>query len=146
LDEIYSRREISNILLINKKIFDKQILEHFSSLNFCYKNIQKTNHDQTLISYYENEGYYKEHADQSLYSAITWFFKEPKSFYGGDFYFNEYDIKVEIKHNMTIIFPSFVKHSVDEIKMDKNTEEFSGYGRYSMTQFLYILQESYDGK
>lgn len=139
LDDIYLKRKISNILTINQKIFDKQILDSFSDLCFGYKNIYQTNHDHTLISYYENGGYYKEHDDQALYSAVTWFFKEPKVFSGGDFYFNEYGIKIEIKNNMTVIFPSFVLHSVDNVTMqEEDLEELSGFGRYSMTQFLYI--------
>jgi hypothetical protein len=143
LDNIYSKREISNILTINKKLFDKQILDEFSDLCFPYQNINNTNLDVTLLSYYENGGYYKEHTDTALYTCITWFFKEPKSFSGGDFNFNQYDIKIEIKNNMTVIFPSFVAHSVDEIKMSEDFDsQLSGYGRYSMTQFLYIVNEN----
>jgi hypothetical protein len=139
LDPIYPKREISNILTINQKIFNEQILNSFSNLSFGYKNILKTNYDETLLSYYENGGYYKEHYDLALYSAITWFFKEPKKFFGGDFYFNEYEIKIEIKNNMTVIFPSFVLHSVDKVTMkESSSNNFSGFGRYSMSQFLYI--------
>jgi hypothetical protein len=139
LDDIYLNRNISNILTINQKIFDKKILDSFSDLCFGYKNIHKTNHDATLISYYENGGYYKEHDDQAAYSTVTWFFKEPKVFSGGNFYFNDYGIKIEIKNNMTVIFPSFVLHSVDNVSMDEEySGELSGLGRYSMTQFLYI--------
>ena len=139
LDEIYSKRKISNILTTNKKIFDKQILDEFSDLCFSYQNINETNFDVTLLSYYENGGYYNEHSDSALYTCITWFFKEPKAFSGGDFNFNQYDIKMEIKNNMSVIFPSFVSHSFDEIKMSEDFDlQLSGYGMYSMTQFLYI--------
>lgn len=139
LDAIYPRREISNILTINQKIFDKHITDSFSSLCFGYKNIFKINYDETLVSYYENGGYYKKHDDQALYSAITWFYKEPKRFSGGNFHFNDYEIEIEIKNNMTVIFPSFVQHSVDEVKLEENSsDKLSGLGRYSMTQFLYI--------
>jgi hypothetical protein len=141
LDEIYPRREISNILTINQKIFDKNIADSFSSLCFGYKNIFKVNYDETLISYYENGGYYKKHDDQALYSAITWFYKEPKTFSGGNFYFNDYGIEIKIKNNMTVIFPSFVQHPVDEVKIqEENPDKLSGFGRYSMTQLLYLIK------
>jgi Rps23 Pro-64 3,4-dihydroxylase Tpa1-like proline 4-hydroxylase len=136
LDDIYAERNISNILSVNSKIFLPEILEAFSELSFGYQNIKKTDNDKTLISYYENGGYYKPHEDNALYTAITWFFKEPKAFTGGDLYFTDYDVKINIKNNMTVIFPSFVIHAVDEIILNDN---LNGYGRYSMSQFLYLL-------
>jgi hypothetical protein len=136
LDIIYSKREISNILTLNRRLFDSEIIEAFSDLSFGYQSIKQTNDDSTLISYYENADYYKPHEDTAMYTAVTWFFKEPKAFIGGDFYFSDYNIKIEVQNNMMILFPSFVKHSVDEIIL-KN-KSLSGYGRYAMTQFVYI--------
>jgi hypothetical protein len=136
LDEIYSKREISNILTLNRKLFNSEIKDAFSELSFGYQSIKCTNSDSTLISYYENADYYRPHRDTALYTAVTWFFKEPKAFIGGDFYFSDYNMKIEIQNNMMILFPSFVEHSVDEIIL-KN-KSLSGYGRYAMTQFIYI--------
>jgi Rps23 Pro-64 3,4-dihydroxylase Tpa1-like proline 4-hydroxylase len=117
LDEIYNSRKISNILTVNQNLFSSHILEEFSSLCFLYENIKRTNKDITLISYYDNGGYYKPHKDDALYSAVTWFFKEPKKFNGGDFYFTDYNLKIEVKNNKTVLFPSVIHHSVDEILM-----------------------------
>jgi len=136
LDEIYYKRNISNILNINSKLFSPEILTIFSKLSFGYETIKKTNNDRTLISYYENGGYYKSHEDNAIYTAVTWFFREPKAFTGGDFYFTDYNLKIEIQNNMTILFPSFVKHAVDEINLKDNN--LSGYGRYAMSQFVYL--------
>jgi hypothetical protein len=136
LDEIYSKREISNILTLNRKLFNSEIKDAFSELSFGYQSIKCTNSDSTLISYYENADYYRPHRDIALYTAVTWFFQEPKAFIGGDFYFSDYNMKIEIQNNMMILFPSFVEHSVDEIIL-KN-KSLSGYGRYAMTQFIYI--------
>ena len=137
LDNLYKTRNISNILTANKNLFSPHILEEFSSLCFLYENIKHTNEDTTLISYYDNGGYYKPHQDHALYSAVTWFFKEPKKFDGGDFYFTDYNLKIEVKNNKTVLFPSVIHHSVDEILM--NTNSCSGYGRYVMVQLLYLL-------
>jgi len=135
LDNIYSKRSISNILTINRKLFSSEILDAFSELSFGYQNIKKTNVDTTLISYYDNGGYYKSHEDNAMYTAVTWFYKEPKAFTGGDLYFTDYNIQVEIENNMTVIFPSFVKHAVDNIVL--KDKDLIGYGRYSMVQFVY---------
>ena len=72
-----------------------------------------------------------------MYTAVTWFFKEPKSFSGGNFYFADYGIKIEVQNNMAVIFPSFVKHAVDEIILEQNND-LMGYGRYAISQFLFI--------
>lgn len=142
LDTLYSRRELSNILSINPKIFSEDILDIFSSLSFGYRNIHLTNHDQTLISYYDVGGYYKPHQDHALYSSLTWFYKEPKQFSGGDFYFSDYNIKINIENNTTIIFPSFLNHSVDKIESQSDIP--LGYGRYVMAQFLQLYPKNYD--
>jgi hypothetical protein len=136
LDDIYTKRNISNILSINSKIFLPEILNAFSELSFGYQSIKFTTTDRTLISYYENGGYYKPHEDKAMYTAVTWFFKEPKAFTGGNFYFTDYNITVNIKNNMTVLFPSFVTHSVDKVIMENNN--LVGCGRYSMSQFIFI--------
>jgi Rps23 Pro-64 3,4-dihydroxylase Tpa1-like proline 4-hydroxylase len=141
LDNLYKSRNISNILTVNKNIMSLHILEEFSSLCFLYKNIGDTNDDTTLIGYYDSGGYYKPHRDNALYTAITWFFKEPKKFSGGDFYFSDYDHKIEIKNNKTILFPSVITHSVDEIVMSNESDFGCGYGRYAMTQFFHLVNE-----
>lgn len=136
LDDLYKRREISNILSINRKIFKKEYLEAYASLSFGYKSILECDVDTTLISYYENGGYYKPHKDNAVHTALTWFFETPKMFEGGDLFFPEYNEKIEIQQNMAIIFPSFVLHSVDEVKMDENIPK--GFGRYCMSQFIAV--------
>jgi len=139
LDDIYQKRNISNILSINTKLFAPEIINAFSDLSFGYQNIKKTNYDRTLISYYENGGYYKPHEDIAIYTAITWFFKEPKAFTGGDFYFTDYNLKIEIQNNMLVLFPSFVKHSVDKVILENN--DIIGFGRYSMVQSCFIISK-----
>lgn len=134
LDDLYKKREISNILTINRKIFNKEYLESYASLNFGYGSILECNRDVTLISYYENGGYYYPHKDTAIHTILTWFFRTPKLFDGGNLIFPEYDEEVEIQHNMTIIFPSFVLHSVEEVTMNEDLP--SGFGRYCMSQFI----------
>jgi hypothetical protein len=138
LDEVYTERNMSNILFLSSKLFLPEILNTFSELSIGYETIKRTNSDKTMISYYENGGYYKPHKDGAIYTAITWFYKEPKSFMGGDFYFTDYDLKIKIQNNMTVLFPSCVTHHVDEVI---SNDELVGYGRYAITQFLYLTHQ-----
>jgi hypothetical protein len=139
LDTLYSKREISNILTFNRKIFDKNFIDEIGEFDFSFKNFKVCNLDYTLLSYYENFGYYKPHADVSTYTALTWIYKEPKMFLGGDLFFPEYDYKIEIKNNSLLLFNSAILHQVVEIKMENCSINqfgmFSGNGRYCISQF-----------
>jgi len=86
-----------------------------------------------LLSYYDDGDYYKPHRDSSLFTLVTFLYKELKKFEGGNLFFPEYDFLLEIENNMTIIFPSVVEHEVLKITMGEN---ISGYGRYSITSFI----------
>ena len=133
IDDIFYRREYSKILTLNRKLFDLlgSDVTH-DSWFFKRKHIDK---DCTLISYYENSDYYKPHIDAADITALTWFYKKPKKFKGGDLIFTEYDIKIKCKQNYTIIFPSNIEHQVTEISIDKEYRN-NHYGRFTMTQFL----------
>ena len=135
LDSVYSDRSVSYILNINRKVFN--VLEEQKDKvvhdNWFFKN-QKTNKDHSLISYYEKCDYYDTHDDMGLYTVLSWFYKEPKSFTGGDFLFPDYDIRIECKNNMTIIFPSMIPHKVENVSVDDD-KLGQGYGRWCVTQF-----------
>ena len=135
IDRTYHDRSVSYILNINRKVFN--VLEEQKNKvvhdNWFFKN-QKTNRDASLISYYEDGDYYDTHYDVALYTVLSWFYKEPKSFTGGDFLFPDYDIRIECKNNMTIIFPSMIPHKVENVSVDNN-KLGQGYGRWCLTQF-----------
>lgn len=135
LDQVFTDRNVSYILNTNRKIFDILEVEknQIGYDNWFFKN-QLTNRDTTLISYYENGDYYRVHDDIALYTVLTWFYKEPKSFTGGDFVVPDYNIRIECKNNMTIIFPSMIRHGVENVKVD-NDKLDQGYGRWCLTQF-----------
>ena len=88
-----------------------------------------------LISYYDDGDYYKSHYDSATISTLTWFYKQPKRFSGGELRFKDYDLIIEAKHNRTLIFPSLHYHEVLPVKMEKGYEN-KGYGRYVISQFL----------
>ena len=140
LDDLYSRREVSSILQINRKALSVS-LRACVETDFSFKNLETCNLDTTLISYYEEGDHYRAHKDMSSYTALTWFFKQPKQFDGGDIHFPEYNHTIEIQNNMTLYFISSLIHLVDPVIMNTRCDiddygGMSGNGRYCMSQFL----------
>lgn len=138
LDGIYARRELSNILTINRKLFSPEVIENFDGMDNCFKYIHHTNYDATLISYYEEKDYYKPHTDTSILTYLYWCHKEPKKFEGGDLLLPELNEGITYKNNRLVIFPSWRLHEVTPIKMIEEIEPNGGYGRYCITNFTYI--------
>lgn len=134
LDGVYRNREQSNILRINRKIFHKDIYS-MAKLHWGLSPLNRVNADATLLSYYETGHHYKAHWDEAVVTCLTHFYKEPKSFTGGDLYFPEYDWKLETENNRCIIFPSSITHSVSRVGGMEDVP-MHGWGRWTMTQFM----------
>ena len=64
LDVEYNHRIISNILTVNRKIFDNQILEPFSKIHDCCGESINCNYDITKVRYYHNGDRYDAHVDR----------------------------------------------------------------------------------
>jgi hypothetical protein len=131
LDNVYSDRNVSNILNINRKLFSvgKELIEY----NYIFDCVNSCNLDTTLISYYENSNHYKPHRDTSILTILSYFWKEPKSFKGGNLLLTDFNFEIEVKNNMVIFMPGSYRHEVTEIVMDKRKKN---YGRYCMSVFL----------
>jgi len=138
LDDVYTNRDYSNILTLNSKSFQKEIIDEFAKLSFGYESLKTTNHDRTLISYYENNDSYKSHVDEAFFTFLTWFYKEPKQYIGGELTFTNYDHTIESENNCLVIFPSFIRHEVSKISM---IEDKPGHGRVCMAQFVYLTDK-----
>ena len=117
--------------ILKKVLLEKCFLKH---PHWFYQNLKFQNVN-VLLSYYENQDYYKKHYDTALITCLTWFHKEPKKFSGGDFKFSDYDIEIECKSNRMIIFPSMIFHEVKEIQM-KEEDCGERFGRYCFSHFL----------
>jgi len=146
LDDIYSDsskndkgknyRNISNILTINRKIFNCGVLDKFSELHGCCSIANQTNHDVTKVRYYHNDEYYDPHTDKSTqFLAFSYFYKEPKKFKGGDLIFPKYDFNIPCDNNTMVVFPGWVEHGVRKVKI-KDSDYYDGYGRYAITSFF----------
>ena len=136
LDALYTDRDISSILTVNRKLFKNLDNIFLNSPSWFYKNCV-INDDFTLVSYYETEDYYNKHKDNCGISVLTWFYKEPKKFEGGDLLFPDFDGKINVRNNHAVIFPGMINHSVTKVIM--NDEDLNKkYGRFCMTQFLHF--------
>jgi hypothetical protein len=138
LDNIYTDRNTSIILRLNRKpMHDAKIKQAFINLNSYHNSYAWINRDTTLLHYYENEDAYKPHHDEAVYSCVTWFFNSSKKFKGGNLIFTDLNVTIEIEDNMCVIFPSILKHEVEEIKMQEGIGDEKN-GRYSLAQFMLI--------
>ena len=133
IDEVWQNRDYSDILKHNRKLF--KVFENKKVEDSWYYDGLNFNSDSTLVSYYEDACYYKSHRDGSVTTVVSWFFKEPRKFKGGELKFTDYDLTFEVTNDLTIIFPSNINHEVSEISID---DEYKGkqYGRFCMSQFL----------
>jgi Rps23 Pro-64 3,4-dihydroxylase Tpa1-like proline 4-hydroxylase len=108
------------------------------TINPIYNNYMWINHFNTLVSYYENSDYYKPHSDVAVYSTLTYLYKDPKNFTGGDISFiieNE-RLDIEIQNNLSIVFPSGYLHEVSPVTILNSGLE--DHGRYCISLFAFI--------
>ena len=142
LDEIYlnnddkNYRNLSNILTVNRKLFQSGVLDTFSEIHDCCCLANQSNHDVTKVRYYHNDEYYDPHTDKSVqFLGFSYFYKEPKKFKGGDLEFPKYDFSLPCVNNSMIVFPGWVEHGVKKVKIS-NSDYFDGWGRYAITSFF----------
>ena len=134
LDTFFTLRDSSNILEINRKLFrDQEMFKNHP--HWLFNHLDALNEDNTQILYYENNDEYKPHRDLARLTAITWFYREPKKFTGGNLRFPEFDMEIECKHNRVILFPSSIHHGVEKVGMEEK-DMGKKLGRFTMTQFL----------
>ena len=133
VDNVFSLREYSNILNISRKLLQPGLIcrsEHIFQWKYFQPDI-----DHTLLSYYDDGGYYLPHHDNTVVSIISWLWKEPKRFYGGDFVFEDYEMTIGCLNNSAIAFPGTTRHGVTPITMEDKYKD-QGLGRYSISHFL----------
>ena len=135
LHDLYKNMEFSNIFKMSRKLFTAGISEARSQNPFL-DYLKHKNADSTLINYYTNKAFYSHHQDDSIITAVTALWKEPRAFTGGDLRFPDYDYTSNLSNNSVIIFPGFTEHEVTKVEMDNQQV---GYGRYSITQFMTIM-------
>ena len=138
LDKVFDKkyRNLSNILKVNRKIFDSAVLGAFSSVHDCCSIAKFCNYDVTKVRYYHDGDYYEPHTDKTVqFLGFSYFYREPKKFEGGELIFPKYDYTFDCPNNSLIMMPGWVEHGVSKISI-KNSDYFDGYGRYAVTSFF----------
>ena len=129
-------KSLSNILTVNRKIFQSGILDKFSELHDSCSFVNECNYDITILRYYHNGEYHHLHSDVLFqFLAFSYFYKEPKKFSGGELIFPSFDYSLTCKNNSIIIFPGWVEHEVSKVEI-KNSDYYDGWGRYSINTFF----------
>lgn len=136
----YKNENVSNYLSLYRKGLNQLSADKVNliKIDFNMKLFFGTNYDETLLSYYENEDYYKPHYDRASYTYVFWLFKEPKRFIGGNLKFTELNRTVNIKNNMAVLFPSWLDHEVDKIQMCDTIEKYNCNGRFAFSTFFHV--------
>ena len=134
LDEFYFNRKSSNILTVTEKIFSDEC-SIINNHPHWFFDMRAMNTHHTQILYYEDANEYQSHYDESRLTVLTYFYKEPKRFEGGDLLFPDFNMQVECVNNRVVIFPSIVNHASTPIVMDE-AHKNKKRGKYCITQFL----------
>ena len=138
LDKVFANkyRNLSNILKVNRKLFDSAVLDAFSTTHDCCSIAKFCNYDTTKVRYYHDGNFYEPHTDKTVqFLAFSYFYREPKRFQGGELIFPKYDYTFDCPNNSLIMMPGWVEHGVSKISI-KNSDYFDGYGRYAVTSFF----------
>ena len=138
LDKVFIKkyRSLSNILTVNRKLFDSAVLDAFSSVHDCCSIAKFCNHDTTKVRYYHDGNYYEPHTDKTVqFLGFSYFYREPKRFEGGELIFPKYDYTFSCDNNSLIMMPGWVEHGVSKVSI-KDSDYFDGYGRYAVTSFF----------
>lgn len=142
LDGLYNQesRSLSGVLeFTEKKLLSAEIKNAMEEINPVHGIFKNANQHSTLLNYYENTDYYDFHADSCAYSVLTYIFKEPKNFSGGEIVFSigGSELTIDIENNMSIVFPSSYQHKVMPVVMEEGSRN-KMLGRFSIAQFVGI--------
>ena len=132
--DLYREQHYSPTWRLADKIFQGATGELYD-LSPINRTMLDTNDYGILLSYYENDGFYKRHCDSCHYTALIWFCNPPQKFTGGDLIFHDSNEIVKFNNNTLIIFPSWADHEVTPVKLDAQYEN-KQMGRYCLSIFF----------
>lgn len=128
LDDVYTNRNFSSILKINRKLFDPKITEGLAKQNCFYEHLAVSDYDSTLINFYGPTDNYNAHRDTSIFTAVTFF--KIGNFSGGELSFVDYGVTIEPVVGRTVIFSGCTKHQAEPVVAKE------GNYRVTMAQFI----------
>ena len=91
-------RTLSNILTVNRKLFDDSVMNTFASIHDCCSIAPLADSDRTKVRYYHDGEYYDPHTDYiTQFVAFSYFYKEPKRFEGENYIFQNITMNFHVK-------------------------------------------------
>lgn len=138
INSIYANTEASAILTNNMKLYNSGVAQQIAMEHSWFEYFLYNAEFTTLLSYYEDSDHYKPHRDHAVLTTLTWVYKEPKAFSGGDLVLND-EATVACSNNVTLIIPSTCMHEVTPILMEDSWKN-QGLGRYTITTFISVKQ------
>lgn len=138
MDEIYGQRNVSDILTLNRKIFNSELVDKIISMSPLLSHLEHVDLDYTKIRYYDNGEEYNPHHDSANFTFCTYFYKDESLVEGGELYFPKFDYEIETINNRCVFFVGGIMHGSKPSKRIGEWRPFDGYGRYCMNQFLRV--------
>lgn len=136
VNSIYANPEASAILTNNMKLYNSGVAQQIAMEHSWFEYFLHNAEFTTLLSYYEDSDHYKPHRDHAVLTTLTWLYKEPKKFEGGELILND-EATVACTNNMTLIIPSTCMHEVTPILLEEEARG-QGLGRYTITTFISV--------
>lgn len=136
VNSIYANPEASSILTNNMKLYNSGVAQQIAMEHSWFEYFIHNAEFTTLLSYYEDSDHYKAHRDHAVLTTLTWIYKEPKKFQGGDLILND-EATIACTNNVTLILPSTCMHEVTPILLEEEARG-QGLGRYTITTFISV--------
>ena len=135
LNRLFEEGKLKYIVPCGAKLLGLDVIESLKKIHPALGIYENLNTYTTMLSYYDDGMYYKSHTDNSVFTLLTWFYREPRAWSGGDLILNDWNIKIEAKNNRSIIIPGSYSHKVVPIV---NSSTVDNMGRYCLTQFCFV--------
>ena len=135
VNNLYSGEpRLSDILNITSKVHDPKIIEYLAGIHHQFISMKMCAGTGTLLSYYDESEHYENHRDSCFVTALTWLYKEPRAFEGGEFVIED-ELKIDCVRGRTLFMPGYSLHKVVPVSMPKD-KQGKGLGRYTLTKFI----------
>ena len=144
LDDVFrTAPQRSDILrIMKKKIWTEECRKLWHDGYYIFDIINYSTWEEAVISRYGNCNFYRKHQDTRrdhityrLVTLVYYVNRIPEQFTGGSLILWEGDesLTIEPKHNRAVVFPSFILHEVENVRM--NSEKWED-GRFSLNYWI----------
>ena len=140
LEDVWVDRDCSPVLTNMDSIYqDKTLITQIKDTGYIYNGWYNTNTDRTFVTFSKKGDHYKPHMDIAQFTLMYYLWEEPKPFEGGDIILStdkqqdDWSVKISIKRNMLVVFPSPTWHEVRPIT--------KGKGRMGVIRFIYTVPD-----